>query len=245
MTRVADRAVNAERDGDLLLAMIAHELRTPTCAIIGWADMIYRKGADGEILARGVEAIARNARLLARLIEQLTDYSRLRGGRADLDFQRVALAPALLAAVETMTPLAGSKSISIEADLDPSAGSVYGDPVCLQQVFTNLLSNALKFSHEGGRVELRLARLGGRVELTVTDHGRGISPDFLPYVFDPFRQGGDSLSNHQGLGLGLAIARQIVESHHGEIRAESDGEGTGATFTVRLSRADGDREGKR
>ncbi len=103
MTRVADRAVNAERDDDLLLAIISHELRTPTSAIIGWADMIYRKGADGEILARGVEAIARNARLLARLIEQLTDYSRVRAGHAELDFQKVALAPALLATVETLT----------------------------------------------------------------------------------------------------------------------------------------------
>jgi signal transduction histidine kinase len=238
MTRVADRGVNAERDDDLLLAMISHELRTPTSAIIGWADMIYRKGADGEIVARGVEAIARNARLLARLIEQLTDYSRVRAGHAELDFQKVALASALLATVETMTPLASSKCIRIEAELDPSVGSVSGDPVCLQQVFTNLLSNAVKFSHEGGRVEVRLARLGECVELTVTDHGRGINPNFLPYVFDPFRQGGDKSLNHQGLGLGLAIARQIVESHHGEIRAESGGEGTGATFTVRLRRAD-------
>jgi signal transduction histidine kinase len=136
-----------------------------------------------------------------------------------------------------MTPLAGSKSVSIEAEFDPSAGSVTGDPACLQQVLTNILSNAVKFSHEGGRIQVRLARRGGCVEVTVTDHGRGISPDFLPYVFDPFRQGGDKALNHQGLGLGLAIARQLVESHHGEIHAESGGEGTGATFTIRLSRA--------
>jgi signal transduction histidine kinase len=236
MTRVADRALNAERDSERRIAMVSHELRTPTSAIIGWAEMICRKGADGEIVARGVEAIARNARLLARLVEQLTDFSRARAGQADLDFQTVALAPAILAAIETMTPLAGGKSVAITAELDPSAGSVLGDPACLQQVFTNILSNAVKFSREGGRVEVRLARRGDCVELTVSDHGCGISPEFLPYVFDPFRRGGDRSLNHQGLGLGLAIARQIVERHGGEIHAESGGEGAGATFTIRLCR---------
>jgi signal transduction histidine kinase len=225
-------------DSERFLAIISHELRTPTAAILGWAEMLCRKGEDGEVLARGVEAISRNARLMVRLIGQLTDFSRVRAGCVDLEFQTVALAPALRAAVETIAPLAAAKSVAIESELDPSADPVSGDPACLQQVFTNLLSNAVKFSPEGGFVRVRLARRGGRVEVSVSDRGRGIRPDFLPHVFDPFRQGGDRLTNGQGLGLGLAIARQIVERHGGEIHAESGGEGAGATFTVSLQRTD-------
>jgi signal transduction histidine kinase len=225
-----------ESDSERFLAMISHELRTPTTAIIGWAEMLSRNAADGEILAQGVEVISRNARQMARLIGQLTDFSRVRSGCADLEFQRVALAPALRAAIETLTPAADAKSVRIEAELDPSADPVTGDPACLQQVFTNLLSNAVKFSPEGGRVEVRLARRGDCAEVSVRDQGRGISRDFLPYVFEPFRQGGDRSLNGQGLGLGLAIAREIVERHGGGIYAESGGEGTGATFTIRLRR---------
>jgi signal transduction histidine kinase len=227
-----------ESDSERFLAMISHELRTPTAVILGWAEMICQEGADGEIIARGVDAIWRNARLMARLIGQLTDFSRVRAGCVDLDFQTVALAPALRAAIETMTPLASAKSVRIVADLDPSADPVSGDPFCLQQVFTNLLSNAVKFSPEGGLVRVQLARRGDRAEVSVSDHGRGISQDFLPYVFDPFRQGANRSLNRQGLGLGLAIARQLVERHGGEIRVESGGEGAGATFTVSLRRTD-------
>jgi signal transduction histidine kinase len=238
MTPTAAIDMSDERDSDQLLAMVSHELRTPTTAIIGWAEMLCRNGLDGETVAHGVEAILRNARLLGRLIEQLMDFSRVRAGCADLEFQAVALAPALRAAVETMTPLADRKSIRIEAELDPSADPVLGDPTCLQQVFTNLLSNAVKFSPEGGLVEVRLERRGNCAEVTVSDHGRGISADFLPYVFEPFRQEGDGAINHGGLGLGLAIARQIVERHGGGIHAVSGGEGRGATFIVRLRRTD-------
>lgn len=239
MTRTAVTAMNDERDSERFLAMISHELRTPTAAILGWAEMLCRKGEDGEVFARGVEAISRNARLMARLIGQLTDFSRVRAGCTDLEFQTVPLAPELRAAIETIMPLAGAKSVSVEAELDPSADPVSGDPACLQQVFTNLLSNAVKFSPEGGLVRVRLARRGDRAEVSVSDRGRGIRPDFLPYVFDPFRQGAGRSLNQQGLGLGLAIARQIVERHGGEIRAESEGEGAGATFTVSLRRTDG------
>ena len=226
--------MDAGWDNDQLLAMVSHELRTPTAAIIGWAEMLCRNSTDGEVLARGVEVISRNAHLLARLIEQLMDFSRVRAGCVNLEFRAVALAPALLAAIETMTPLAGRKSIRIVAELDSAADHVCGDPACLQQVFTNLLSNAVKFSPEGGRVRVRLARRDDRAEVSVSDNGRGISRDFLPYVFDPFRQGHDSLLNREGLGLGLAIVRHLVERHGGEISVESPGEGQGATFTVSL-----------
>lgn len=225
-------------DSERFLAIISHELRTPTTAILGWAEMLCREGADGEVLAKGVEVISRNARLMARLIGQLTEFSRVRAGSVDMDFQTVALAPSLRAAIETIEPVAGAKSVRIESELDPSADPVNGDPACLQQVFTNLLSNAVKFSPEGGLVRVRLARRGDRAEVSVSDRGRGIRPDFLPYVFDPFRQGACRSLNQQGLGLGLAIARQLVERHGGEIRAESGGEGAGATFTVSLRRAD-------
>jgi signal transduction histidine kinase len=238
MTSTAVIAMSDESDSEQFLAMISHELRTPTTAIIGWAEMLRRDGADGKVLAQGVEVISRNARQMARLLGQLTDFSRVRAGRADLEFQTLALAPALRAAIETMTPIADTKSVRIEAELDPSADPVSGDPACLQQVFTNLLSNAVKFSPEGGRVEVSLAHRGDWAEVNVRDQGRGISPDFLPHIFDPFRQGGDRALNQQGLGLGLAIARQIVVRHGGGIHAVSGGEGTGATFTVRLRRTD-------
>jgi len=230
--------MNDGSDSERFLAVISHELRTPTTAILGWAEMLCREGTDGEVLARGVEVISRNARLMARLLGQLTQFSRAKAGCLVLEFQTVALAPALRAAIETITPLAGAKSVRIVAELDPSADPVAGDPACLQQVFTNLLSNAVKFSPEGGLVRVRLARRGDRAEVSVSDRGRGISRDFLPYVFDPFRQGAGRSLNQEGLGLGLAIARQIVEGHGGEIRAESEGEGAGATFTVSLRRTD-------
>jgi len=229
-----------ESDSEQLLAIVSHELRAPTTAIIGWAEILRRKGADGEIVAQAVEVIARNAQQMARLIGQLIDFSRVRSGCADLEFQTVALAPAVRAAIETIRPTAEAKSVRIDAELDPSADPVSGDPACLQQVFINLLSNAVKFSPEGGRVRVRLARRGGWAEVSVSDEGRGISPDFLPHVFEPFRQGADSSLNKQGLGLGLAIARQIVERHGGGIHAASGGEGAGATFTVRLRRTDVD-----
>lgn len=238
MTPTAVIDMSSERDSDQLLAMVSHELRTPTAAIIGWAEMLRRNGLDAETLAHGVETILRNARLLARLVEQLMDFSRVSAGCAELDFQSVALAPALRAAVETMAPLAERKSVRIEAELDPSADPVLGDPACLQQVFTNLLSNAVKFSPEGGLVEVRLERRGDCAEVAVSDHGRGISPDFLPHVFEPFRQEEGGSNNHEGLGLGLAIARQIVEQHGGGIHAVSGGEGRGAAFVVRLRRTD-------
>ena len=243
MTRTPAPTMSDESDNERFLAMVSHELRTPTTAIIGWAEMLRRGGADGEILAQGVEVISRNAQQMARLIGQLTDFSRIRSGCADLEFQQVALAPALRAAIETIWPTADAKSVRIEAELDPSADPISGDPACLQQVFTNLLWNAVKFSHEGGLVKVRLARRLDCAEVSVKDYGSGISRDFLPYVFEPFRQGGDRASNQRGLGLGLAIARQIVERHGGGIYAESGGEGTGATFTVRLRRADAGSEG--
>jgi signal transduction histidine kinase len=222
-------------DRDAFLAVVTHELRTPTTAILGWATLIGEGGVDEETLAHAVKAIERNARLQEQLIEQLLDFSRVNQGCLKLDARRVALVPILEAAVDTMMPLSKLKKIDLQASLDASTGAVIGDPFRLQQVVTNLLGNAIKFTPSGGRIDIRLARHGSHAEITVSDTGRGIRPEFLPYIFDPFRQAGeDRPTAHDGLGLGLAIARHIVEGHDGKIYAYSLGEGKGTTFTVSL-----------
>lgn len=226
---------NPAHDRDALLAVVTHELRTPTTAILGWATLIGEGQVDEETLAHAVKAIERNARLQEQLIEQLLDFSRVNHGCLKLDAQRVALLPVLEAAVETMVPVSRLKKIDLQASLDASTGAIIGDPFRLQQVVTNLLGNAIKFTPSGGRVDIRLVRRGSYAEITVSDTGRGIRPEFLPYIFEPFRQaGGDRPTAHDGLGLGLAIARHIVEGHDGKICASSPGEGKGTTFTISL-----------
>ncbi|MEA2551826.1 MAG: hypothetical protein QOJ65_2 [Fimbriimonadaceae bacterium] len=222
-------------DRDLFLAMISHELRTPSNAILGWAQLIKDRLVDEETIAHGIEVIERNARLQAQLIEQLLDFSRVNNGLLRLDARSASLVPILKAAVDTVLPQAQAKGIDLHMELDASMCAVIGDPARLHQVITNLLVNAIKFTPSGGRVGIRLARRGSYAEITVSDTGRGIPTEFLPHIFDPFRQAGsDQATAHDGLGLGLTIARHIIERHKGKIHAESLGEGTGTKFTITL-----------
>jgi signal transduction histidine kinase len=227
-----------DHDTTELLAMVSHELCTPTNAILGWANLLSERVPDDKSFARGIEAIKRIAQVQAELIRQLMDFAWIHTSSIHFNAQQVALAPALEVSIDTVMPLARAKSIEILAHLDARAGSVAGDPAQLQQVFSNLLSNAIKFSREGNVVRVQLARRSAFAQVTVSDNGRGIRPDFLPYVFEPYRQEGPRGSSGQGgLGLGLAIVRHIVERHGGAIHAESGGEGQGATFTVVFQRA--------
>jgi signal transduction histidine kinase len=219
-------------DRDEFIAVVSHEIRNSTQSIISWAELMCSRPASDEILSQGLEVIRRNGQLQARLLKQLLAVSRKKSGDLRLEASRVALAPALEAAVKTMKPQALAKSIDLRADLEPSAASVIGDVVQLEEVFMNLLSNAIKFTPAGGRIEVRLRCRKGTAQITVSDSGRGISPEFLPHVFDRFRQEKGNPAGHDGLGLGLAIAWHIVERHGGSIHAFSAGEGKGATFKV-------------
>ncbi len=229
----------SDLERDTFLAMVSHELRTPTASILGWAMLIREEWIDKETLEQALRAIERNARLQEQLIEQLLDFSRINNGLLRLDPQKASLVMVLEAAMDTMLPLAKAKEINLHVYLDASAGAVIGDPARLQQVVTNLLANAIKFTPAGGRVEMWLERDGSYAEVRVSDTGRGIAPEFLPYIFDPFWQAGAGKATpHQGLGLGLAIARQIVERHGGRIDAESQGEGQGTTIRISLPLVD-------
>jgi PAS domain S-box-containing protein len=219
---------------DEFLATLSHELRTPLNAILGWAQILRRAHQESDF-QRGVDTIERNARMQAQLIEDLLDMSRITSGQVRLDTQAVHLVPIIEAAIETVTPSAKAKSIRVESVLDPAAGPVSGDPARLQQVIWNLLSNAVKFTPKNGKVQVLLARVNSHVEISVADTGAGITPDFLPHVFDRFRQADASTTReYAGLGLGLSIVKSLVELHGGVVRAESDGAGRGATFMVRL-----------
>ena len=234
-----ERAARAEaeaanRTKDEFLAVLSHELRTPINAVFGWARMLRGKSADSDALARGLEVIERNAAAQVRLIEDLLDVSRIVTGKMRLDVQPMNVATSVEAAVESMRHAAQAKEIQLDAELDPRAGVVSGDPDRLRQVVWNLLSNAIKFTPRGGRVHVTLRRVGSRIEILVSDTGPGIAPELLPHVFERFRQG-DSTSTRQqaGLGLGLALVKHIVELHGGDVRVESGAEG-GAIFTVEL-----------
>ncbi len=225
----------ANRAKDEFLATVSHELRTPINAIYGWAQVLRRLDYDRESVSRGLEAIERNIKVQSRLIEDILDVSRIITGKFSLDIRPVDLVTVIEAALEAVRPAADARQIKLRADLDPHAGPVSGDPHRLQQVVWNLLSNAIKFTPKGGQVEIRLGRTDAQVEIEVIDSGQGISSEFLPFVFDRFRQA-DSTSarQHGGLGLGLAIVRHLVEIHGGTTQALSGGEGQGATFIVRL-----------
>lgn len=228
-------AEQASRMKDEFLATVSHELRTPLNAMLGWALLLARKKADERTLRQGLSVIERNARAQAQLIEDLLDMSRIISGKIGLDVQSVDLYDVIAAAIETARPGAEAKDIRIEQALDPDAGEIRGDPHRLQQVVWNLLSNAVKFTPRGGQVQVVLERVGSHAELTVADTGQGIQPEFLPFVFDRFRQAdASSTRRHSGLGLGLSIVKQLVELHGGRVRAESPGEGRGATFVVEL-----------
>ena len=228
-------AENANRLKDEFLAMLSHELRTPLTAILGWSKMLMDGHVAEETRAGALASIYRNARSQAQLIEDLLDISRIITGRLRIEARPVDLASVVEAAVASVRPTAQTKSLTIEAKLDPLAGAVSGDPDRLQQVVWNLLTNAVKFTPKGGLVEVRLARAGSQVEIAVSDTGQGIEPDFLPHVFDRFRQADSSTTRrHSGLGLGLAIVHHLVELHGGAARAESAGRGQGSTFRVVL-----------
>ncbi len=233
-----DARIEAERAArlrDEFLATVSHELRTPLNGMLGWAQLLQRGRPTEDTLREGLQAIERNVRTQARLVEDLLDVSRIIAGKVRLDVQDVNLASVIEAAIDTILPTAQSKNIQVSRVVDPTAGPVRGDPARLQQVVWNLLSNAVKFTPGRGRVSVSLARVNSHVELSVSDTGQGIKPEFLPLVFDRFRQADSSTTRHHGgLGLGLAIVKHIVELHGGTVSAKSAGEGSGATFLVEL-----------
>ena len=228
-------AEEAMRSKDEFLAVVSHELRTPLTAILGWARLIKTGNLNETTVAGALDTIERNAKSQSQLIEDLLDFSRTLSGNIRLDVARVEPAAIAEAAINVVRPAADAKSIRIEAILDPRAGPVSGDAERLQQVLWNLLSNAVKFTPNGGRVQVRVARVESSVEIAVSDTGQGITPDFLPYVFERFRQADNTITRrHAGLGLGLAICKNLVELHGGTIRAVSPGEGQGASFIIRV-----------
>ena len=228
-------AEESNRLKDEFLATVSHELRTPLTAILGWSRMLEGGGLHDDVAARAVETIKRNAKAQAQIIDDILDVSRIITGKLYLELHPLEIAPVLEAAINVVRPTAEAKGIQIEVRLDPEPAAVPGDPNRLQQVFWNLLANAIKFTPTGGRVSVQLRRVDSLIEIEITDTGQGITPEFLPFVFDRFRQA-DSTSTrqHGGLGLGLAIARHLIEIHGGAIEATSRGAGQGATFTVKL-----------
>lgn len=233
--RARAAAEEASELKDQFLATISHELRTPLNAVLGWARMLRRGGLTDEKHARGLETIERNAHAQAQLIEDLLDVSRIISGKLRLDVTAVDLPAVVAAALDAVRPAAEAKGIRLESTLDPRAGPIAGDGGRLQQVAWNLLSNAVKFTPTGGRVRVLLERFDAAVELVVSDDGQGIEEAFLPHAFDRFRQADATTTRAQGgLGLGLAIVRQLAELHGGTVRVSSDGPGRGATFVVRL-----------
>jgi signal transduction histidine kinase/ActR/RegA family two-component response regulator len=241
LTRLVDaeraahaEATSANRTKDEFLATLSHELRTPLNAILGWASMLKAGQLPESQHARALEVIARNAETQAELIEDLLDVSRIMTGKLRLDVRPTALAPAIQAAVDAVRPAADAKGIALDWQA-ATDGPVLGDPDRLQQVAWNLLTNAIKFTPQGGRVSASLRRAGTELEFRVADTGIGIATDFLPRVFERFRQRDSSTTRtHGGMGLGLAIVRHLVEAHGGSVAAESAGEGQGAVFTVLL-----------
>jgi PAS domain S-box-containing protein len=232
--RLLEAAQAANRSKDEFLAILSHELRTPLNAILGWSEVLRQRQADAATAERGLAAISRNVKAQVKLIDDLLDVSRIAAGRLRLEVRTVELAPVVASAIEAIGPAAAAKQIRMAQVLDPS-GVVLGDADRLQQVVWNLVSNAVKFTPKGGRVQVSLSRINSHVEITVSDDGKGIAPDYLPFVFDRFSQADTSLRRHfGGLGLGLSIARELVELHGGTIEARSDGDDQGATFVVKL-----------
>ena len=228
-------AEEANRLKDEFLAVVSHELRSPLNAITGWVSLLKTERLTDEQAKRAIDTIQRNAQLQNQMIADLLDVSRIVSGRMRLDIRPFQLIDVIEAGIEVVRPAAEGKSIRLQTFLDPAAGPVAGDPDRLQQVVTNLLSNATKFTPKGGRVQVQLHRVNSHVEILVTDNGEGIDPAVLPFIFERFRQGGTgSTREYGGLGLGLTIARHLTELHGGTVTAHSEGVGKGAQFTVRL-----------
>jgi PAS domain S-box-containing protein len=225
----------AARVRDQFLATVSHELRTPLNAILGWARLLEEQEFDAEQARHALETISRNAQLQSKLIDDLLDVSRILAGTLALDQRPVDLLPIVQASVDSLSPEARAKHIQIECRIHPLEVAVAGDSKRLHQVLWNLLSNAIKFTRENGRISIEMHQDDVKVFLKVSDTGLGIRADFLPHVFDPFRQSDMSIQRvHGGLGLGLAIVRHLVEQHGGAVYADSEGEGKGSTFTVEL-----------
>ena len=228
-------AEQANRVKDEFLSVLSHELRTPLNPILGWSKLLQNQKHDPAILTRGLQTIERNAKLQTQLIEDLLDVSRILQGKLRLSVTSVDLKATIEAAAETVRLAAEAKAIQIQTRLNPDVGYVSGDAGRLQQVVWNLLSNAIKFTPEGGQAQISLEQVDGQAQIQISDTGQGITPEFVPYIFDRFRQA-DSKTTRKfgGLGLGLAIVRQLVELHGGTVHVDSAGEGQGTTFTVRL-----------
>jgi PAS domain S-box-containing protein len=230
-----EEALRVSRMKDEFLATLSHELRTPLNAILGWSQILNRGPHASDEARQGLGAIERNARLQTQLIEDLLDMSRIISGRIRLDVQRLELADVVASVAQSVRPQASARGVRLITVLDPSAGLVAGDAGRLQQVVWNLLSNAIKFTPRGGKVQVVLERVNSHLELSVADTGEGIAPEFLPHVFERFRQADASTTRtHSGLGLGLSIVKHLVELHGGTVRVESAGRGHGSTFTVAL-----------
>lgn len=230
-----EAAEAANRIKDEFLAVVSHELRSPLNPILGWAKLLRTRQLDEQKTTHALEVIERNAQMQAQLINDLLDVSRILRGKLSLDPKPIDLAFIIQAAMETVRLAAAAKSIQMYTQFEPDVGQVSGDAGRLQQVVWNLLTNAVKFTSAGGRVEIHLERVETQAQITIRDTGKGIPADFLPYVFDQFRQESSATTRRfGGLGLGLAIVRYLVELHGGTVRADSPGEGQGATFTVRL-----------
>ncbi|MGA9996909.1 MAG: PAS domain S-box protein [Pyrinomonadaceae bacterium] len=233
--RLYHEAQESSRLKDEFLATISHELRTPLTAILGWAHMLRTGQFAGDSALQACETIERNARAQSQLIDDLLDVSRIITGKLRIDVRQLDPNSFVEAAVESVRPAAEAKGVRVQRIMDTGIITVSGDPVRLQQVIWNLLSNAIKFTPRGGKVQVRLERVNSHIEIVVSDTGSGIAPEFLPHVFDRFRQADQRTTRqHGGMGLGLAIVRHLVELHGGTVRAESGGEGQGATFTVLL-----------
>jgi len=225
----------SSRAKDEFLATVSHELRTPLNAMLGWSQLLTNNTLPAEKLDHALEVIQRNVLAQSRLVEDLLDVSRIVSGQMRLDVQTVEPIRVVGAAIESAKPAIEAKHIHLEVDLDPNAGQVLGDATRVQQIIWNLLSNATKFTGKDGKITVRVARVGGSVEIVVSDTGQGIEAEFLPFVFDRFRQADGSFARrHGGLGLGLAIARHLVELHGGTIKVESAGPNCGSTFIVLL-----------
>jgi signal transduction histidine kinase len=235
----------ASRLKDDFLATVSHELRTPLNAILGWAQILIQGRSNlPDMAIQGLDAILRNARAQAHLVEDLLDMSRIVSGKIRLNLQTIGLAEIVDSALGTITPAARTKGIELECSIADRAPSVRGDSERLQQILLNLLSNAVKFTPEGGRVHLSVKADDAWAEVVISDTGQGITPQFMPYIFDPFRQADPSATRrHGGLGLGLAVVHHLVGLHGGTVRAESPGDGLGSTFFLRVPLSNGSADG--
>ena len=230
-----EHAEESNRLKDEFLATVSHELRTPLTAILGWARLLESGGLDSQVTQQAIETIWRNAKAQAQIVDDILDVSRIITGNLYMDLHPTEVVPVVRNAINVVRPTADAKGIRIEAQIDNLPATVAGDANRLQQVIWNLLSNAVKFTNNGGRVLVKVSQANAAVEISVTDTGQGIAREFLPYVFDRFSQADSTTTRHHGgLGLGLAIARHLVEIHGGTIRAQSRGAGEGATFTITL-----------